>query len=106
MRDGIDQPGRVERRSAELLDQTSAPNGQNAVGDLQHFLEIGRCNKQRFAGGGNAADQAIDFFLGADIDALSRLIQQKDSAEVDSHFDKHELLLVPAGQQRGRLKRT
>ena len=96
----------IDRLVAEFVDDAALADSQNAIGDLQHFLEIRRHHQHGFARRCHLADQPVDLLLGADIYALSRLIEQKDLSGRRKPLGQHEFLLVAAGKQAGGLERT
>ena len=51
---------------------------------------------------GEPADQPVDLGLGADVDALRRLVEDDDARLERQPFAEHDLLLVAAAERRDR----
>jgi hypothetical protein len=56
--------------------------------------------------GGEAFDQVVDFRLGADIDAASRLVEQEDLGSGRQPAGDDRLLLVAAAEKSGSAGRA
>ena len=68
----VRSPAAASRRRCAVADD------QDAVGERQHFGEIGRDDDDRLAGRAPAVEPAVDVGAGRDIDAARRLDQDED----------------------------
>ena len=86
----------------ELSGDPSLAHNQDAICEPEDLGQLGRDDDHRFALGGEALDQSVDFRLGADIDAARRLVEQEDLAPGRDPAGDDALLLVSAAEEPDR----
>ena len=88
--------------AAQLALHASFAHHQDPVRERQDLRQIARDDEAGGAVGGLPAHDLVDLVLGADVDALGRLVEQ-EHARVDAQpARQHDFLLVPAAQPVGR----
>ena len=87
-----------ERACGERLDDASAIDHHDLIAEIHQFRNFRGVEQHRAAGIGVAADQVIDFRLGADIDSARRIVQQQDPAIRQEPFGDSNFLLISAAE--------
>src|SRR6187401_1983001 len=64
--------------TVELSADLALSHDEDAIGEGENLREIARHHDARHAGVGAAANQIVDLELGADVDALRRLVEQQN----------------------------
>src|SRR6185437_9818312 len=80
------------------LRQAAAPENVQRVGEFVDLRKVGRDHDDAGAGLEQRGEQAIDFRLGADIDADRWFIEDKELGAVIEPLADHDFLLVAARQ--------
>ena len=114
-------PGRRARRSSVAASSTfswvASPlrefggpmafaQNDDAVAHADELGHLGGDQDDRHALCGKVGDHRVHFRLGADIDALRRLVEDEDARLGAQPFGQHHFLLVAAGQFLDRLPVT
>src|SRR5262245_11313397 len=74
----------------------SLSNGQDAVAQPRQFGEIARCDQRPATADDEIPDQRVDLRLDADIDSLSRFLEQQHAHAPREPFGQNDFLLVSA----------
>ncbi len=69
----------------------------DAVGQRQHFRQVGRDRDDRHALARQLMDDRMHLCLGADVDAARRLVEDENARRHVQPLRQHHLLLVAAG---------
>ena len=83
---------------SNVADDAALVHDQDAVSQAHHLGQLRGDENDREAGLGELADEVVDGGLGADVDALGRLVQDDDLRPRGEPLGDHHLLLVAAGE--------
>ena len=86
----------------ELALHASLAHHEDAVRQRQDLRQIARDDEAGGAVAAFLADDLVDLVLGADVDALGRLVEQEHARVDRQPARQHDLLLVAAAQPVGR----
>ena len=89
--------------AAELAGNAAAPQHQDPVGQTEQLGEVGGDDDDPEPLAGQVADHLVELALGADIDALGRLVEDQHLGLGEQPAGEQHLLLVAARQGRDRL---
>ena len=78
---------------------TAVDDHDDTVTEPHQLVGVGRGNQRRHPFGGGVVDQAVDLVLGADVDALGRLVEQEQLRRQAQRLAEHDLLLVATAQR-------
>ena len=73
---------------------------EDAVGEAEHLLELGRDQDHAAAVGGELGQEVVDRALGADVDAARRLVGDQHVRLAEQRPREQHLLLVAARERR------
>ena len=79
-----------------------AAHDDDPVGEPEDLLDLVRDQQDRDAARGQVDDQLVEVALRADVDAARRIVGEEDGGLGEQRAGEHQLLLVAAGQGRGR----
>src|SRR5476649_1192445 len=82
----------------KFRDKAAFVHHVDAVAHAQQFRHFRRDHDDALTFGGQFADDAVDFILGADVDAAAGLIEYQHVRTREQPLGQHHLLLVAAGQ--------
>ena len=89
-------PRRSSCPRSKLVDDAALLHDEHAVGQAHHLGQFRRDQHHRQALGGQFADEVVDGRLGADVDALGRLVENDHLRPRRQPFGDDDLLLVAA----------
>src|SRR5271170_8475495 len=88
-----------ELAASDLGHDATATEYERAMADALHFFEIGREQQNRKALFQGLLHEVIDFRLGADVDADSRLLEHEKTHLRLHPAGENDLLLIAAAQR-------
>ena len=86
----------------EHAGQPAAAHHADAMGEAEQLGQLGRDQEDGEAVGGERANQPVDLGLGADVDALRRLVEDEEARLRRQPAGERDLLLVAAGERAHR----
>ena len=100
---GVDDDFVLGHRLAHhFADDARRAHDKDAMADADEFLHFGGNDDHRLARLGEAGDEFVDLFLGPDIDAACRFVDDDDARLKKHHLGKEQFLLVAAGKLPGQ----
>ena len=88
----------ADLRLGQLGHRPAVAQHEDAVGALDHLLELGGDHQHAEPLIGELADQRLDLGLGADVDAARRLVEDQELRVHAQPAGEQHLLLIAAGQ--------
>src|SRR5258708_25785184 len=88
----------ADRLIRKFAHHRAALQDENAIGERQHGLRLGREHDDGKSPRAQIADDVDDVALGADIHAAGRLAQHQKTRRIGEPLRQRDLLLIAAGQ--------
>src|SRR5271166_639996 len=98
----MNQPLNGEVRSSQLSDDDAARKHQRAVTQSSDFFEICGNDNDAETGRERLIEKAVDFGLGADIDACSGILSDQNAPADPEPTPDYHLLLIASRQRLDR----